>query len=211
MDLSDARFEYDADPLDPASLADDPIVQFGRWLDDAMNSGDPEPYATVLSTVSAEGVPRGRNVLLRGFDPDGFVFFTNHDSAKGRALDTTGVAALTFHWAVLHRQVHVEGTVGRVSPAEADDYFAKRPRSSQLGAWASAQSEPLADRAELLSALAAAEARFEGMEVPRPSFWGGYRVSPREVEFWQGQPSRLHDRMRYRRHDGLWTRTRLNP
>jgi len=189
----------------------DPFVQFERWFVEAEAAGDAEPYAMVLSTVDASGRPRGRSVLLRGVD-HGFIFYTNYESAKARALDATGVAALTFRWLAKHRQVHVEGTVERVSTSHSDVYFAKRPRESQLGAWASAQSTPIAGREELLSRLADAETRFPDGAVERPPFWGGYRVIPDRIEFWQGQPSRLHDRLLYER-DGTreWTRSILSP
>lgn len=211
MDLSDQRMSYEAEGIDIDAMHVDPIAQFEAWFVDAQKSGDPEPYAMVLSTVSTEGAPRGRTVLLRGVDDRGFVFFTNYTSAKGRALDGTGRAALTFHWHGLHRQVHVEGTVARTSVEESDDYFAKRPRGSQLGAWASDQSDELSKRSELLDRLDGVTKRFDGGDVPRPDFWGGYRVEPRTIEFWQGQPSRLHDRVRYERHPDRWTRSLLNP
>lgn len=210
MDLSNRRTEYLSEGFDHDALADDPFEQFERWFGEAQESGDPEPYAMVLSTVDANGWPRGRNVLLRGVD-EGFVFYTNRESAKGQALDSTGRAALTFRWFDLHRQVHVEGSVERVSDVASDAYFAKRPRDSQLGAWASRQSQPLADRAELLDQMAEVEHRFEGAEVPRPPHWGGYRVLPFQVEFWQGMSNRLHDRVRYQLASGTWVRTVINP
>lgn len=210
MDLSDLRTDYLAVGFDHDALANDPLEQFERWFEEAAASNDPEPYAMVLSTVDAAGWPRGRNVLLRGVD-HGFVFYTNRESAKGRALDHAGRAGLTFRWFDLHRQVHVEGDVERVSEETSDAYFAKRPRESQLGAWASDQSQPLADRAQLLTQMNAAERRFEGVEVPRPAHWGGYRVVPQQVEFWQGMSNRLHDRVRYGRDDGSWERVVLNP
>jgi len=211
MDLSDQRMSYDADGIDVDALHDDPIEQFTTWFADAQTSGDPEPYAMVLSTVDASGVPHGRNVLLRGVDAAGFVFYTNYTSAKASAIDQNGKAALTFYWHGVHRQVRVSGSVDRVSAAESDAYFAKRPRGSQLGAWASDQSAELASRDELISRLEDITERFDGVDVPRPEFWGGYRVAPAEIEFWQGQPSRLHDRFVYRRRGESWTRIRLNP
>lgn len=209
MDLSDLRIDYLAEGFDHEALADDPFVQFERWFGEATASDDPEPYAMVLSTVDIDGWPRGRNVLLRGVD-HGFVFYTNRESDKGRALDHTRRAALTFRWFDLHRQVHVDGAVERVSDEQSDAYFAKRPRKSQLGAWASEQSQPLADRAQLLAQMQAAEERFEGIDVPRPPYWSGYRVVPRRVEFWQGVSNRLHDRVRYDWDEG-WLRVVLNP
>ena len=192
--------------------ADDPIVQFNAWLDAAMEASAPEPAAMVLSTVDADGRPRGRNVLLRNFDGAGFVFFTNYGSDKARALDATSLASLTFYWYEVHRQVIVEGSVEKVSAAESDAYFAGRPRKSQLGAWASDQSAVIPDRQTLIDALDEVTRRFEGREVTRPPGWGGYRVVPRSVEFWQGQRSRLHDRIRYDRNpDGSWVRVRLSP
>lgn len=211
MDLSDERVSYEADGLDITSLSDDPIAQFEAWFGEAEAVGDPEPYAMVLSTVDVDGRPRGRNVLLRGVDQRGFVFYTNYTSAKAVAMESTGVAALTFRWFDVHRQVHVEGRVERVSAAESDTYFAKRPRESQLGAWASEQSMVIDDRQVLLDRLDEATRRFAGVEVERPDFWGGYRVIPERIEFWQGQPSRLHHRARYDRAGDGWTISSLSP
>jgi pyridoxamine 5'-phosphate oxidase len=211
MDLTDLRSDYMAEGLDPASLSDDPFEQFGWWFEEARAS-DPEPQAMVLSTVDSDGRPRGRSVLLRGVTDGGFVFFTNYESAKATAMESTGVASLTFRWHDIHRQVIVEGTVERTSAQESDAYFAKRPRESQLGAWASEQSQPLESKEELFAAFVAASERFDGGDVARPPHWGGYRVRPQHIEFWQGQPSRLHDRVRYSRaSDETWTRVLLNP
>ncbi len=211
MDLTDHRVNYEAEGLDIAALAADPIVQFEEWFADAQASGDPEPYSMVLSTVDADGRPRGRYVLLRTVDTRGFVFYTNYDSAKGRAITSNGLAALTFRWFDVQRQVHIEGTVDRIDAAESDAYFAKRPRESQLGAWASEQSTVISDRTVLTGRLTDATKRFEGKAVERPDFWGGYRVTPWRMEFWQGQPSRLHDRVLYVRDDEAWTRSTLSP
>ena len=219
MDLSDQRISYETDGIDLAALHADPVEQFTRWFADAQAGDDPEPYAMVLSTVDADGWPLGRTVLLRHVDVRGFVFYTNYGSAKAQALEATGRAGLTFHWAGQHRQVHVSGAVERVSAEESDAYFAKRPRDSQLGAWASEQSTQIAGRHVLEGRLADAEARFAGTNVTRPDFWGGYRVSPRWIEFWQGQPNRLHDRVRYVRASGAgdetgadgWGRVILSP
>ncbi len=202
---------YEAEGMDFASMDASPIAQFEAWFADAQASGDPEPYAMVVSTVDTAGQPRGRTVLLRGVDDRGFVFYTNYTSAKARALDSAGRAGITFHWHGLHRQVHVEGLVERVSSDESDAYFAKRPRESQLGAWASDQSSPISARRVLLDQLDKARETFEGKDVERPPHWGGYRVSPERVEFWQGQPSRLHDRLEYRRNDDGWEQTILSP
>ena len=210
MDLSDQRVNYEVDRLDVADLDVDPFVAFRTWFDEAAAAGEGEPYAMVLSTVDASGRPRGRNVLLRAVD-HGWVFYTNYDSAKAKALEASGLAGLTFSWLSQHRQVHIEGSVERVTDAESNAYFAKRPRDSQLGAWASDQSSPISSRHELQERLAEITERFEGTDVERPPFWGGYRVVPEEIEFWQGQPSRLHDRVRYQRVSGDWERERLSP
>lgn len=211
MDLTDQRVSYDAERMEIDDMLDDPFAQFEQWFAEAEASGDPEPYAMVLSTVDVEGRPRGRNVLLRNVDDRGFVFYTNYESDKAVSIEATKVAGLTFRWFGLQRQVHVEGAVERIAAAESDDYFAKRPRESQLGAWASAQSRPIASRRELIDRLDEVTARFEGGAVPRPEFWGGYRVIPERIEFWQGQPSRLHDRIRYERASGEWQMVILSP
>lgn len=213
MDLTDHRVSYDADSLDIEALSADPFEQFEVWFAAAEASRDPEPYSMVLSTTDAAGRPRGRYVLLRSVDQRGFVFFTNYTSAKANALEATGFASLTFRWFDLHRQVHVEGSVERVDPAESDEYFAKRPRESQLGAWASDQSTTIEHRDVLAARLAEVTARFDGGPVPRPDFWGGYRVRPDRIEFWQGQPNRLHDRVLYQRvGDGAeWKQSTLSP
>lgn len=196
-----------------AMLASDPMDQFTRWFEDAVErSGQNDPNAMCLSTLSPDGMPEGRIVLLKGVDPRGFVFYTNLESAKGRALAAHPVAALTFHWDRLARQVRVQGGVEPVTDEEADSYYASRPRGSRLGAWASEQSRPLVDRETLESRVREMELRYPGEAIPRPPHWSGFRVLPRVVEFWQGRTSRLHDRFVYRREGGGdWTIQRLNP
>jgi pyridoxamine 5'-phosphate oxidase len=192
-------------------LAADPVEQFGRWFEEAHGSVT-LPEAMALATVSASGNPAVRFVLLKGFGPQGFDFFTDYRSAKGDHLDANPRAALAFWWGELGRQVRVSGPVSRLSESESDEYFATRPREAQIGAWASEQTVPLRDRSQLLEQVEAETARFEGSEVERPPHWGGYRVEPDEVELWQQGPARLHDRFRYRRdHRGEWTIERLSP
>src|SRR5436305_7410448 len=196
-DLPGMRQDYLSQELVETDLAEDWPTQFGRWLADAVAGGLPEPNAMVLATADAAGRPSARTVLLKGYDVRGFVFFTNYGSRKGRELSANPYASLVFPWYPLHRQVLVSGPVERTSRAETEDYFAIRPRGAQLGAWASAQSRPIPDRDALEQAWAAAERRFP-QEVPAPPHWGGYRLAPTCVEFWQGRISRLHDRLRYR-------------
>jgi pyridoxamine 5'-phosphate oxidase len=182
--------------LHRSELHPDPLEQFRRWFDEARDAGVHEVTAMVVSTVGPDGLPSSRHVLLKGLD-DGFVFYTNRHSQKGRELAGHPQAALCFPWNQLNRQVRVAGPVELVGDVEGDEYFASRPRDSQIGAWASRQSEVLGDRAELEARYDEVEARYEGAEVPRPPHWGGYRVRPVTVEFWQGRRSRLHDRFRY--------------
>jgi pyridoxamine 5'-phosphate oxidase len=210
--IRDRRVQYETAGLNLSDLDPDPVRQWNLWHDQALEAGVAEPNSVVLSTVDADGVPDARNLLIRGADHNGFSFFTNYLSAKSRQLQINPVAAATSSWLDLHRQVRIRGEVLRLDEAESDAYFASRPRESQLGAWASPQSQPLRDRAELEQLLADVRQRFEGIEVPRPPHWGGWLLAPIEVEFWQGRPSRLHDRFRYRRGaTGDWDISRLAP
>lgn len=212
--VADLRRSYTLGALDEGAVAPDPIAQFSRWFDDALRAEITEPNAMTVATATRAGVPSARIVLLKGFDARGFVFYTNYESAKGRELAENPVAALVFHWAALQRQVRVTGAVERVSREESDAYFQSRPRGSRLGAWASAQSTVLAGRAPLEARMAALEVEYAqaGAAIPLPPFWGGYCVIPAAVEFWQGRPSRLHDRIRYVRESGeAWRIERLAP
>jgi pyridoxamine 5'-phosphate oxidase len=210
-DIADLRREYARETLDEASVARDALLQFSRWFQEALNSGFTEPTAMALATADAGGRPSVRIVLLKGFDERGFTFYTNYDSRKGRELAENPRAALLFHWVELERQVRIEGRVEKASADESDAYYASRPLGSRLGAWASAQSRVLAHREELEAKLAELERQY-GESPPRPPHWGGYRLVPDELEFWQGRPSRLHDRVRYTRAGiGLWRIDRLSP
>lgn len=211
MSLRDRRVQYETAGLERTDLDDDPIVQWTRWYEQAASAGVAEPNAMSLATIDAAGAPDSRVVLARGADQRGFVFYSNFMSAKGQQLGANPVASAVFAWLDLHRQVRVRGTVSRVDDSESDAYFASRPRGSQLGAWASPQSQPIADRSQLERMVADRTKEFEGREVPRPEYWGGWLLSPISMEFWQGRPSRLHDRFRYDRIDGGWAITRLAP
>jgi pyridoxamine 5'-phosphate oxidase len=200
--------------LDEDDLLADPIDQFLGWLDDAETEGIAMPHAMALATADAGGHPSVRHVLLRGVDARGFAFYTNRESRKGRDLSQNPHAAAVFLWKELDRQVTVEGRVDPLSDEESDAYFATRPRDAQIGAWASDQSRPIVDRTELDRRISAAEERFSGTEVPRPPYWGGYRLVPTSIEFWQGRAFRLHDRLRYVRDAGDpsgWRIERLAP
>ena len=215
-DLSDLRESYQRAGLRRAALAPTPIGQFEHWWDDWSATDPYDPAACVFATVGADGQPSARVVLCRGWDADGFVLYTNQQSRKARDLAANPRASLVFGWLELARQVRVEGPVEVVDDATADAYWASRPRGSQIGAWASSQSEPVADRGELDRQQAEAEERFgtadDGAPIPRPPHWGGYRIGLDRVEFWQGQPNRLHDRFGYLRSpSGAWTIERLSP
>lgn len=210
-DVAALRAEYELGGLDVADLAADPIAMFGRWFAEITAAGLTEPNAMVLSTVSADGSPSSRTVLLKGYDQDGFVFYTNYASAKGADLAADPRCSLLFGWYPLQRQVRIDGRAERVPRAETAAYFATRPRGSQLGAWASAQSTVVDSRADLDAAYAEVERRFGDDEIPVPPNWGGYRVRPDRVEFWQGRRSRMHDRLAYQLSGGGWDVVRLAP
>jgi len=211
LSVHESRKDYNRLSLSEGELDPDPIRQFHRWFEAATLSAIPEPNAMVLATASPAGRPSARIVLLRGYDERGFVFFTNYESRKGRELEANPHAALVFHWHDLERQVRVEGPVVRSAVEESDAYFQSRPAGSRLGAWASHQSEVIADREILEARIRALELEYADRPIPRPEHWGGYRVVPTVIEFWQGRPSRLHDRLRYTRSEGGWLIERLSP
>ena len=209
-DIISRRPDGPEHPLSREDLDADPVVQLRAWIESALEAGAREPNAMVLATADAEGVPSARVVLLRGLDDTGLTWYTNRESRKGRELAVNPSAAVVFHWEVMQRQVRVTGAVATVPEAEAAAYFAGRPRKSQLSAWASPQSQALADRTELEAATRRMDARFPDA-VPLPPFWGGYRLTPTMFEFWQGRRDRMHDRFRYQRGGGRWHIERLAP
>lgn len=211
MELADLRNEYTWGGLSETDVDADPLRQFETWFQQALSANLPEPSAMTLATVGSDGQPSARVVLLKVFDASGFTFFTNYDSRKGRDLAANPQAALLFFWPELQRQIRVEGTVERVTEAESDAYFRSRPLGSRLSAWASVQSEAIANREVLESRVRQLTQRFAGSEVPRPPFWGGFRVRPVRIEFWQGRPDRLHDRLRYCLEPSGWRLERLSP
>jgi pyridoxamine 5'-phosphate oxidase len=206
------RKEYVRAGLTEAGAEPDPIEQFRLWFDETLAANLHEPNAMILATATPDGRPSARVVLLKGFDERGFVFYTNYEGRKGRELDANPGCALVFYWGELERQVRVEGRAARVPDEESDAYYASRPRGSRIGAWASEQSRLVESRDVLEERIRGLEAEYEGRDVPRPPFWGGYRVEPEIVEFWQGRENRMHDRLAYRRTgDGGWHRERLQP
>jgi pyridoxamine 5'-phosphate oxidase len=212
VSVQDLRREFSHSSLDETEVDPDPIRQFRRWFDEAVAAEVPDPHAMALATATPEGRPSVRIVLLRGYDERGFTFFTNYESRKGREIDANARAALVFYWHDLERQIRIEGTVERVSAEESDAYFRVRPAGSRLGAWASRQSDVIPGREALEEEFRRLERQFPDGEVPRPEFWGGLRVVPESIEFWQGRPNRLHDRLQYRKGpEGRWLIERLSP
>lgn len=213
LSLADVREDYRMGTFDEANCETNPIVQFEAWFREAQTAENKEPNAMTLATVGPDGRPSARIVLLKEVSDAGFVFYTNYTSPKARNLETNPWCALTFYWSASERQVRVEGKAVRVDRQQSEDYFRSRPRGSRLGAWASYQSQPISERTALESKLAELEARYAGIDdIPVPEFWGGFRVVPERIEFWQGRPNRLHDRILYRRNgENRWIIERLSP
>ena len=210
-DLAHIRLEYSREELSEEHVDQDPFVQFGHWMDEAIAASASEPTAMCLSTSNTDGRPSSRMVLLKGFDKDGFVFYTNYNSHKGRELAENPFAAITFFWPELERQVRITGRTSKVSAEESDEYFKSRPYTSRLGAWASDQSEPIESKTILVTKAAKLAIKYAAGVVPRPPHWGGYRVVPDMIEFWQGRPSRLHDRIIFELKGDTWKISRLSP
>lgn len=212
MNAADLRREYSTAGLSEADAGDDPFALFDQWFTAAIAAQLPEPNAMTLAACTRDGIPSARIVLLKKFDASGFCFFTNYGSRKARVIEANPHCALVFHWHQLERQVRIEGVASRTTTAESDQYFASRPRGSRLGAIASPQSQVIASRAAMDQALEELEKKYPGEDIPRPEFWGGFRVVPNMIEFWQGRQNRLHDRLRFsRQSDGAWLRERLGP
>ena len=211
MDLADFRKEYSDRGLSREELNTNPVAQFSEWFSQATELKVHEPNAMTLATVDDTGMPYQRTVLLKYFDGDGFVFFTNYSSRKARQIAHNPRVSLLFPWITLERQVIIQGHAEKISTAESLRYFASRPRESQIGAWVSNQSEVITSRKFLMQKLSEIREKFHHGEIPLPSFWGGYRIAPEAIEFWQGGPARLHDRFLYRQHEGNWNIERLSP
>lgn len=210
--IADLRMEYTKASLDVSNVSDDPITQFNKWFQEAIQAEVPEPNAMILATVNAEGRPSARVMLLKGVENNKFVFFTNYQSDKGKALENNAACALTFFWPQLERQVRIEGAVNRIDEKRSETYFQSRPRLSQIGAWASPQSTMIPNREILEERFRQMEQKFAGLEVlPKPKQWGGFEVEPLKIEFWQGRASRLHDRILFSFVDGVWKINRLSP
>ncbi|MES2439235.1 MAG: pyridoxamine 5'-phosphate oxidase [Verrucomicrobiota bacterium] len=211
MDLADFRKEYSDRGLKREEMSPDPVAQFSTWFEQATELAVHEPNAMTLATVDETGMPYQRTVLLKYYDGDGFVFFTNYQSRKAKQMESNPRVSLLFPWITLERQIIIQGTVEKISTAESLKYFTSRPRESQIGAWVSNQSEVITSRKFLMQKLSEIKEKFTRGEIPLPSFWGGYRVKPQMIEFWQGGPARLHDRFLYQRENDGWKIDRLSP